>query len=207
MNSAKVLVHATDPLAHMAISSHLDTRPQFELVSKLDEGPIDVIVLSVERMTVRVISLLRTMKNAAAVPVVLIANDIGYDDLLVAVEYNVMAVLLRQTATGDRVEEAVLAAAGGGGMLPQQVLGELIRQLARIQREILAPQGLHTSGLTPREVEVLRMMSDGLNTNEIADKLCLSERAVKRVIFGVTTRLKLRNRPHAVAYALRMGVI
>jgi DNA-binding NarL/FixJ family response regulator len=203
----KVLIQTTDPLADMAISGHLAERPAFEVLSDEHERAADVIVLAAERLTVKVISRLRRIKNSTTAPVVLIAGEIGYEDLTVAVEYSVMAVLPRPAATGDRIEEAVLTAASGGGMLPQKMLGDLIRQLARIQREILAPQGLHTSGLTPREVDVLRMMSDGLTTTEIAKKLCLSERAVKRAIFGITDRLKLRNRPHAVAYALRAGVI
>ena len=61
--------------------------------------------------------------------------------------------------------------------------------------------------LTPREIDVLRLMADGLDTNEIAGELCYSERTVKNVIYGVTHRLKLRNRSHAVAYALRTGMI
>lgn len=200
-------MRAPDPLAYMAISNYLDTRPNIEVISDEQQCPVDVIVFAAERMTVKVMSSLRVMKDSLGAPVVLVANEIGQTDLFAAVECNVMAVLPRATATGDRIEEAVRAAVGGGGVMPQRMLGELIRHVGRIQSEILAPHGLHISGLTPREIDVLRMMSEGLNTNEIAGKMCLSERAVKRVVFGVTTRLKLRNRPHAVAYALRMGLI
>lgn len=207
MSLAKVLVHTSDPLADMAISNYLDARPQIEVISDERRSPVDAIVLVAERMTVKVMSALRAMKDSTAAPVVLITNEIGRTNLFAAVECNVMAVLPRATTTGDRVEEAVLAAIRGGGIMPQKMQGELIRHVDRIQREVLAPNGLHASGLTPREIDVLRMMSDGLNTNEIAVEMCLSERAVKRVVFGLTTRLNLRNRPHAVAYALRMGLI
>ncbi len=54
---------------------------------------------------------------------------------------------------------------------------------------------------------MLRLMADGMDTAEIAQKLCYSERTVKNVIYGVTSRLNLRNRPHAVAYAMRAGAI
>ena len=63
------------------------------------------------------------------------------------------------------------------------------------------------AGLAPREVEVLRLLADGLDTSEIARKLAYSERTVKNVVHDVTTRLQLRNRSHAVAYALREGLI
>jgi len=54
---------------------------------------------------------------------------------------------------------------------------------------------------------VLRLMADGMDTGEIARNLSYSERTVKNIIYAITTRLSLRNRSHAVAYAMRAGVI
>ncbi|MCP2167387.1 DNA-binding response regulator, NarL/FixJ family, contains REC and HTH domains [Goodfellowiella coeruleoviolacea] len=207
MNLVTVLVRAVDPLTRMAISSHLNSRPNIQVVPDERHTRVDVAVVVADRMTVEVVSALRKMKAAVGVPVVLIAGEISRTELLTIVECNVVAVLPRASATADRIENAVRTAASGGGVLPSTMLGDLLKQVEQVHREVLSPHGLHTSGLTPREIDVLRLMSDGLNTSEIAMKLCFSERAVKRVISGMTTRLKLRNRPHAVAYALRKGVI
>ena len=51
------------------------------------------------------------------------------------------------------------------------------------------------------------MIADGHDTKEIALELCYSERTVKNIIHDLTTRLQLRNRAHAVAYAVRQGLI
>jgi DNA-binding NarL/FixJ family response regulator len=51
------------------------------------------------------------------------------------------------------------------------------------------------------------MVADGMDTADIARELCYSERTVKNIVHGVTTRLQLRNRSHAVAYVLREGLI
>ena len=48
---------------------------------------------------------------------------------------------------------------------------------------------------------------EGLDTSEIAVSLSYSERTIKNVLHEVTSRLQLRNRSHAVAYALRNGLI
>ncbi|MFG7942317.1 helix-turn-helix transcriptional regulator [Streptomyces cacaoi] len=189
------------------MSSQLSATPNIEVLAVGSTVPADVAVFVTERMTVDVTSALRRVKNTSRIPVVLIASDIDRADLFTAVECNVVGVLPRAAATSKRIEEAVLTAAAGGGVLPSKLLGELLRQFERMQREVLSPHGLHTSGLTPREIDVLRLMSEGLDTAEIAVQMCLSERAVKRVVSGVTHRLNLRNRPHAVAYALRSGVI
>ncbi|WP_390624121.1 response regulator transcription factor [Fodinicola feengrottensis] len=63
------------------------------------------------------------------------------------------------------------------------------------------------SGLAEREVQVLRLVADGFDTEEIAQKLSYSQRTVKNVLHDVTSRLHLRNRSHAVAYALKHGLI
>ncbi len=61
--------------------------------------------------------------------------------------------------------------------------------------------------LTDREVTVLMLLADGLDTAEVGRRVFLSERSVKNIIHDVTSRLSLRNRTQAVAYALRHGLI
>jgi DNA-binding NarL/FixJ family response regulator len=61
--------------------------------------------------------------------------------------------------------------------------------------------------LTGRETAVLRLIAEGLGTAEVAEQLCYSTRTVKSVIHEVTRRLHLRNRTHAVAYAIRLRLI
>jgi DNA-binding NarL/FixJ family response regulator len=77
----------------------------------------------------------------------------------------------------------------------------------QMQHDVLAPLGINAAGLSPREVDVLRLVADGADTSEIAKELAYSESTVKHVLYELTTRLKLRNRTHAVAFALRAGVL
>ena len=91
--------------------------------------------------------------------------------------------------------------------MPPDLLGRLLEQVGNLQRQVLAPRGLTFTGLATRELAVLKLVADGLNTGEIAQSLAYSERTVKNVMHDITTRLHLRNRSHAVAYALRAGLI
>ena len=116
-------------------------------------------------------------------------------------------MLRRSEADADRVVEAVLTAAKGDGSVPPDLLGRLLDQMSRLQRQVLAPRGLSLSGFTDREVDVLRLLGEGWDTAEIAGKLAYSERTVKNVIHDITARHQLRNRSHAVAYAVRQGLI
>lgn len=63
------------------------------------------------------------------------------------------------------------------------------------------------SGFSHREIDVIKLVAEGLETREIAAKLCYSERTVKSVLQGMMLRLNLRNRAHAVAYAAREGYL
>jgi DNA-binding NarL/FixJ family response regulator len=203
MEQIRVAVHAMDPLSQAGLTALLTFRGDFTLTS----AEADVLVVAAERLSAGVVASLRRHAAEGAAPVVLVVQEIDEDELLTAVECRVVAILPRVAVTAERLAHSVRAAAAGGGVMPSNLVGELLKHVERMQRDVLLPNGLNTSGLSPREIDVLRLMADGFDTNEIAGKLCYSERTVKNVIYGVTHRLKLRNRSHAVAYALRAGMI
>ena len=90
---------------------------------------------------------------------------------------------------------------------PQHVFGRLLDQVGRLQRQVLNPRGLSFAVLTDREIKVMKLLADGLDTAEVGRRLFYSERTVKNIVHDVTSRLNLRNRTQAVAYALRQGLI
>jgi DNA-binding NarL/FixJ family response regulator len=203
----RVVLDAVDPLSLAGLAAYLESRPEVTVLPADQRSEAEVRVVAVDRLTPEVVSALRRAAVEIGTPVVLVTSEISESELLTAVECRVMAVVPRGAATSDRLLQSVQAAAGGGGVLPPSLIGELLNHVERLQREVLLPHGLNSAGLTAREVEVLRLMADGLDTGEIADKLSYSERTVKNVFYGVTRRLNLRNRSHAVAYALRAGMI
>ena len=207
MDKVRVIVQASDPLSHAGLLACLRSRPEVTVLPADRRSAAEVLVVAVDRLTADAVAVLRRSAADLGVPVVLIAAEITEAELLTAVECRVVAILPRLAVTTDRLVHSVTAAAAGGGVLPPNLVGELLKHVERLQREVLTPYGLTAAGLTPREIDVLRLMADGLDTGEIAGRLNYSERTVKNVIYGVTHRLNLRNRSHAVAYALRSGLI
>lgn len=69
------------------------------------------------------------------------------------------------------------------------------------------PPGQSSALIPEREAEVLRLAAEGLGNAEIARKLSYSDRTIKVALKRFTDRFNLRNRAHAVAYALRNGLI
>ncbi|OLF09763.1 helix-turn-helix transcriptional regulator [Actinophytocola xinjiangensis] len=202
----RVAVHAGDDLSLTGLTSYLAHRPDITVVPACDRARADVVVMALPGLTADAVTCLREAADASPVPVVLILDHLGDADALTVAECRIVAVLARATVTGDRVLRSVLAAAAGGGLMPPNLVAELLEHVRRLRAELAAP--LSESGrLTAREIDVLRLMADGLDTAEIASMLSYSERAIKNVFYGITGRLGLRNRPHAVAYALRRGMI
>ena len=207
MEQVRVGLHTSDPIAYAGLLLHLESRPEVILVPKDRHSESDVVVAATERPSRELLHALREPTADYTKPVVLVTAEINEAELLAAVRCRIVSILPRATATSDRLLSAVLAAASGGGEMPPALVGDLLDHIKRLQQQVLAPRGSNRAGLSPLEIDVLRMMADGMNTAQIANELCYSERTVKNVIHGVTGRLKLRNRSHAVAYAVRSGVI
>ncbi len=169
-------------------------------------APVDVALVGAQAVDEEALRTIREMQQGG-VPVVLVAADLDSHDLTAAIDAGVVGLLRRGGATPETVLTAVRGAAAGEGYLPPDLLGPLLKQVRQVSTQVLAPRGLTFSGLTERELTVLRLVSEGFDTREIGIRLCYSERTVKNVLQDVTRRFGLRNRSHAVAYAFRHGLL
>ncbi|MFF4400587.1 LuxR C-terminal-related transcriptional regulator [Streptomyces sp. NPDC001480] len=200
-----VAVHAPDPILREGVLSQLRRYPEIDL--REESGPGTVALLVDDVLDEAALTRLRRLVRSEGARAVLVVRALREAELLDVIECGVGAIVWRHEATATRLVQAVLAAARGDGDLPADLLGRLITQVGTLHRGAAGRAGAPASGLTSREVDVLRLVAEGFDTGEIASKLSYSERTVKNVMHGLTTRLHLRNRAHAVAHALREGYI
>lgn len=200
-------VYASDPISKSGVISALRTRPELLVVAEAELDRAEVAVVVVDNLGDDSLRLLRAIQRGGAPRTVVIATVLDDAGVVAAAEAGVSGLVRRSEASAERVVRVIQGVAGGDGEVPPDLLGRLLQQVGRLQRQVLAPRGLTFSGLSDRETEVLRMVADGHDTGEIARALSYSERTVKNVLHDLTTRLQLRNRSHAVAYALREGLI
>jgi DNA-binding NarL/FixJ family response regulator len=205
-----VIVRSADPLTLAGAVSHLRHTPGLELVeSPPQPGRSWVAVVLTDRVDYMTVVELRRLTREPRQRVVLVADRLREAELMTVLGCGVQTVLWRSEVTPSRLSGAVRAAAQGESRLPQDLLGQLLTRVGRSQRAVtnaLSP-AVPAVGLAPREVEVLKLLADGMNTREIAVKLSYSERTIKNVLSGLMRRLQLQNRVHAVAYAMREGYI
>ncbi|MGW4396383.1 response regulator transcription factor [Amycolatopsis nivea] len=211
MKLVKVAVLASDPITRAGAASLLGSRPELVLLGQDAASQADVVLVMEEHVTDRVLSQVRDLgrqsEQLTGPHLVIVVDHFRESDLMAAVECGVVAILPRRETGGGELVSAVLAAGDGTATLPPRLQGALLAQVQRMRRDVLEPNGLTLSGLASRECDVLRLVAEGYGTEEIATKLCYSERTVKNVLYGLMTRCGLNNRAHAVAYALRAGAI
>lgn len=205
-----IAVLATDPLSAEGTIAYLRGRRGVTPLTADGIPRADVVLILATCVTEEALSLMQHAAEQAAgrdVRYVLVGDGVREPQLLRAVSFGLVSVLPRQGTDHERIVRAILAVREGRVEMPGAALGWLLGQIQSIQRNVLAPHGLTTAGLESREVDVLRLLADGLDTVEVAKRLSYSERTVKNIIHGVLSRLNLRNRPHAVAFALRNGLL
>ena len=201
-----VFLAAGDPVSRDGLASQLRGQG-IELVDErqLDEDSVAVLISDeIDDQAVREI---RALRRRGVQRIVVVATRVDDSGLLAAVEAGASGLLQRGQSTPQSLLSSIRSAAAGEGSLPPDLLGRLLGQVGRLQRNVLAPRGLTFSGLTEREVKVLRLLAEGMDTGEVGRQLFLSERTVKNAVHDVMSRLNLRNRTHAVAYAIRQGLV
>ncbi|WP_238148978.1 helix-turn-helix transcriptional regulator [Serinicoccus sediminis] len=201
-------IEASDALTEIGAREVLGQVPDLQVLTGPQNGiPTDVVVVIVDTVDEGALERIRRAHAVDRRPVVLIAGALDPDTVLGAVEAGARTILRRQDACADTVADVVRSAMRGEGTVPCDVLGRLLDQVGHLQAQVLEPMGLRFNGLSRRETEVLRLVAEGLETAEIARRLNYSPRTIKGVLHDVSVRLNLRNRAHAVAYAMREGLI
>jgi DNA-binding NarL/FixJ family response regulator len=120
-----------------------------------------------------------------------------------ALRSGVRAILHRE-ASSEEIEAAIRAALVGMVLVEPELASDLASQV-RSEPGELAPQPL--GELTAREIEVLRMLAEGLGNKEMAERLGISEHTVKFHISSILGKLGAGSRTEAVTLGIRMGLI
>ncbi|MFI6294777.1 LuxR C-terminal-related transcriptional regulator [Nonomuraea sp. NPDC050790] len=207
MERIQVVVRAHDPISRAGVLSQLRQRPEVEIMETDRPENAHVGLVVADSVCEQTLGVLRTLRCHGDLRLVVVAGTVDDSGLLAIVEIGVSGVVRRAEASPERLVSVIRSATAGGGAMPPDLLGRLLAQVSRVQGDLLTPRGLSFSGLAEREIQVLRLIAEGYDTAEVAAELAYSQRTVKTVLHDITTRLHLRNRAHAVAYALRNGLL
>lgn len=147
-----VRIHSTDALSEAGMFQTLRYRPELSMQVAGDPAadPAEVVALAVaEYFDADVAERIRTLHDFGRRRIVLVVPKIDDQQLLVAVEAGVCGLVPRAEASPERIVSVLRAAATGQGSLPPDVLGLLLNQVSRLQRNVLTPAASATPDSPP----------------------------------------------------------
>lgn len=210
MPAPALTVVASDPITRDGVCSWFRASGLVRLLPPGVAADADVTVVFAQQVTEETLSTMRQLVrqvSRSAMKFVLVADHISEGELIRAVRYGLVGFVPRAQGSMDQVLQAVLRSREGRVQLPDALVKSLIDQMRSLQEDVLEPHGLNMAGFKDREVEVLRLLAEGMDTAAVARQLNYSQRTIKNILAGLVFRLGLRNRTQAIVYAMRAGVI
>ncbi|AFY32823.1 response regulator transcription factor [Calothrix sp. PCC 7507] len=207
----RVLIVEDDPMMQLGLEQSLMAHPQLEIVGQAEDGYLgvqaalqlkpDLVVMDIGLP--RLDGIAATQQIKAALPethVVMLTSHQTETEIIAALSSGADAYCIKG-ASVERLLSAIAAAVDGATYLDPQIARRVIDNLR-------PPSATgNTANLSARELEVLKLMVEGLSNPEIAQKLYLSPNTVKTHVRGIMNKLAVDDRVQAAVVALRSGLV
>lgn len=205
----KILVADDHPMLREGLVAVLGTQPDFEVVGEAADGEEaarlagrlepDVILLDLEMPNVDGVGALERLRDAGSTARAVVFTAYDTDErILGALRAGARGYLLKGSSR-EEIFSAVRAVDSGGSLLGPDVAERLLDRAGG--------GGIPPDQLTPREAEVLGLISRGLRNRQIAEKLFVTERTVKFHVGSILAKLGAHNRTEAARIAARRGLV
>ncbi|MEW1774836.1 response regulator transcription factor [Streptomyces sp. NPDC086777] len=215
----RVLVCDDQVLIRTGLATIIDAQPDLEVAGECGDGQAavdlaarlrpDVVVMDVRMPVLDGIEATRLLAGAGVPhPVkVLVVTTFNLDEYVYEALRAGASGFLLKDAPPDRLLHGIRTVATGAALLDPEVTRQLVGRYAARIRPADGGGSPHGVPLTPRELEVLRLIADGLSNGEIAAALVISPETVKTFVSRILAKLGLRDRVQAVVYAYRQGLV
>jgi DNA-binding NarL/FixJ family response regulator len=222
MNSAtptiRLVVADDHDVVRAGFAELLATQPDFTVVGTAADGAEairtsretapDVVLMDIRMPGMDGIQATRYLTRPGTPgPRVLILTTFDLDEYVYdALRAGASGFLLKDV-TAERLFDAVRVIAAGDALLGPTVTRRLIAEFATLHRQPDALPKATLATLTPREIQVLQVVAEGLSNPEIANRLNVTEETVKTHVSRILTKLGLRDRTQAVVTAYESGLV
>ena len=211
----RVLLVDDDELMRAGLAAVLSSDPTVKVVGQASTGRLaldrvravhpDLVLMDVRMPDLDGIAATRRLLDAAPEVKVIILTTFEQDDYIFdAIDAGAAGFLLKRTRP-EELLSAIHAVAAGDSLLSPSVTRVVLQHLAR-QPSSTPQSSRQLAELTPRELQVLKLIAGGHSNREIAASLVIEESTVKTHIKRILTKLDLRDRIHAVIFAYETGL-
>ncbi len=215
----RVLVADDQPLVRAGLSTMLATEPGIEVVGEAADGTTavelaralrpDVVCMDIRMPGTDGITATRALCGpdvADPVPVLVLTTFDVDEYLFGALEAGASGFLLKDAEPATLVE-AVRSVAAGHGMLANALTRRVLREVVTRRRTLPVTAARASELLTPRELDILLLLAQGMSNEDIARELYLEVSTVKSHLARVMPKLGVRSRLQAVVWAYQNGIV
>ncbi|WP_353827840.1 response regulator [Agromyces sp. SYSU T0242] len=209
--SIRVVVADDHPIVRAGIVGLLEAEPGIEVVGEAVDG-LEAVALATELRPDLVLMDLRMpgldgagateriLAGGGATRVLVLTTYETDDHILAAIEAGASGYLLK-AAPQEEILAGIRSVAAGETVLAPSIAAKLVNRVRMDATGPLAPS------LSPRELEVLRLVADGRSNPEIARALVIGEATVKTHLIHVFEKLEVNDRTRAVTRAMELGLL
>ncbi len=210
MDKIRVFLVEDHPMMRLAMRGILEASERFsvvgeadnaeESIAKIDTVPTDMVVMDIQLPGIDGVEATRQLKARHGHLKVVIMSAFGEEYLIPSIEAGADGYMMKGVAPSE-VVDGLLQAAAGTPPIDQTLTRHLMNRAADGESARVGPS------LSPRQQEVLRRVSDGLTSKEIASGLAISNTTLKREFRSIFEALGVNARAHAIAEAYRRDLI
>ena len=173
-----------------------------ELIAKTIELTPDVVILDYQNSGhFQLANVEELYRVCPQIRVIVISSDDNKSNIHKALEYGVQSYLTKE-CDEDEIRSAIVATSKNQKFFCNKILDILLEKHHPKQQEDCLP-----TGLTARELEVVKLVVDGISSKEIADRLHLSHHTVYTHRKNVMKKLSINSTPELVRYAITTGLV
>lgn len=178
-----------------------------DAIAKAEELQPDVVLLDVRmprRTGIQACSEIKRVSPRSKIIMLTMSDE--ESDLFEAVRAGANGYLVKDVP-GEEIADGLRAVMGGQSLISPSMAGALLTEFAALSRRAREPSTVPAPRLTPREVQVLRLVARGMYNKDIATELFISENTVKNHVRNILEKLQLHSRMEAVMYAVRERIL
>lgn len=212
-NPITVLLVDDHEVVRSGVSAFLASQPDFEVVGEAKSGTEavnlalkhvpDVVLMDLVMAKMDGVEATRQVKNVSPRTKIVVLTSYHQDEYIFpALKAGAISYILKDVKM-DELADALRRASKGEATLHPRVASRVIQELHGAHREELNPY----TELTDREMEVLKLIAQGMSNSEIAEKLVISVNTVKGHVSNILSKLHLADRTQAAVYAWQQGIV
>jgi NarL family two-component system response regulator LiaR len=211
--SISVLLVDDHAMVRQGVKAFLVTQPDLSVIGEAGSGEEaiqlaaqlipDVILMDLIMPNMDGVEATRRVKRVSPRSQIVVLTSYHEDEhIFPALKAGALSYILKDVSA-DELAAAVRKAAVGEAVLHPRVAARVIKELQGKREDNLNP----FTELSERELEVLKLIADGMSNADIAAKLVLSEKTIKGHVSNILSKLHLVDRTQAAVYAWREGVV